>query len=49
MHADVHAMPRQKDRLPFHLPSGWWLLPAILGGAACWIWLGSALFRVLAG
>lgn len=22
----------------FSLPSGWWLLPSVLGGAGIWVW-----------
>lgn len=28
----------------FQMPSGWWLLPAMLGGAAGWISLISVIF-----
>jgi hypothetical protein len=28
----------------FQMPSGWWLLPAMLGGAAGWVALFSAIF-----
>ena len=28
----------------FHMPPGWWLLPAVIGGAAGWIALISAIF-----
>lgn len=28
----------------FSLPSGWWLLPSVLGGAGIWVWGLMSLF-----
>jgi hypothetical protein len=28
----------------FRLPAGWWLLPAVVGGAGSWVMLFSAIF-----
>lgn len=27
-----------------HFPSGWWLLPSVIGGAGFWVWAAVSLF-----
>ena len=45
----TQAMPRGKEVEDCQLSPGWWILPVVLGGAACWVWIGLALVRVFAG
>ena len=45
----TQAMPRGKEVDDCQLSPGWWILPVVLGGAACWVWIGLALVRVFAG
>jgi hypothetical protein len=35
----------QGEKVPeFRMPPGWWLLPALVGGIAGWVFLISAMF-----
>lgn len=36
--------PRGEVTPEFRLPAGWWLLPAVIGGAAGWFSLITAVF-----
>lgn len=40
-------LPRHIARLPGRYPAGWWLLPAVIGGAVGWVALIAFAMRTM--